>query len=52
MMLNINSELAQQNTVCFTLTTPMAFTGSSWRMEIKGMVLQALLEPAHAYKGG
>lgn len=29
MMLNISSEPAQQNTVCFTLTTPMAFTGSS-----------------------
>lgn len=35
MMLNINSEPAQQNTVCFILTAPMAFTGSSWGAEIK-----------------
>lgn len=45
-MLNINSEPAQQNTVCFTLTTPLAFTGSSQGVAIKGTVLQALLEPA------
>lgn len=46
MMLNINSEPARQNTVRFTLTTPMAFTGSSWGVEIKGTALQAMLEPA------
>lgn len=50
MMLNINHEPAQQNTACFPLTTPMAFTGSSWGVEIKGTVLQALLEPASASK--
>lgn len=49
-MLNINHEPAQQNTACFPLTTPMAFTGSSWGVEIKGTVLQALLEPASASK--
>lgn len=50
MMLNINHEPALQNTACFPLTTPMAFTGSSWGVEIKGTVLQALLEPASASK--
>lgn len=44
MMLNINSEPAQQNAVFFTLTTPMAFTGSSRAVEMKGAALQAQLD--------